>query len=203
MMTSSNGNIFRVTGLVRGIHRSPVNSPHKGQWRGVLMLSMICAWTNGWANNRDAGDLSLHRAHFDVTAMMWIAMAFLHWGAWIKVDGNAPGCYVVSNAGGRHQLMIGRYPCIIINQSHKSHCPSVPYLIMHHSKHKCAHFRSEWCIVGYGNDALWDSWDRSIPKPLVNISKLQCLLFPTRVAQMSKALIKCVDGWISSHVELS
>ena len=43
--------------FVMGIHRSPVDSPHKGQWRGALMLSMICAWTNGWANNRDAGDL--------------------------------------------------------------------------------------------------------------------------------------------------
>ena len=30
--------------FVRGIHRSPVNSPHKGQWRGALMLSLICAW---------------------------------------------------------------------------------------------------------------------------------------------------------------
>ena len=25
--------------IVRGIHRSPVNSPHKGQWRGALMFS--------------------------------------------------------------------------------------------------------------------------------------------------------------------
>ena len=40
--------------FVRGIHRSPVNSPNKGQWRGALMFSLICAWTNGWANNRDA-----------------------------------------------------------------------------------------------------------------------------------------------------
>ena len=29
--------------FVRGIHRCPVNSPHKGQWRGALMLSVICA----------------------------------------------------------------------------------------------------------------------------------------------------------------
>ena len=29
--------------FVRGIHRSPVNSPHKGQWRGSLMFSLICA----------------------------------------------------------------------------------------------------------------------------------------------------------------
>ena len=31
--------------FVWGIHRSPVNSPHKGQWRGVLMFSLICAIT--------------------------------------------------------------------------------------------------------------------------------------------------------------
>ena len=38
MMMSSTGNIFRVTGpLCVGIHRSLVNSPHKGQWRGALM----------------------------------------------------------------------------------------------------------------------------------------------------------------------
>ena len=34
---------------------SPVNSPHKGQWRGALMLSLICTWINGWVNNREAG----------------------------------------------------------------------------------------------------------------------------------------------------
>ena len=40
--------------FVRGIHRSPVKFPHKGQWRLSLMFSLMCAWTNGWANNRDA-----------------------------------------------------------------------------------------------------------------------------------------------------
>ena len=35
---------FRVTGLfMREIHRSPVNCPYKGQWRGALMFSLICA----------------------------------------------------------------------------------------------------------------------------------------------------------------
>ena len=28
--------------FVRGIHRSPVKSPLKGQWRGALMFSLIC-----------------------------------------------------------------------------------------------------------------------------------------------------------------
>ena len=55
--------------FVRGIHRSPVNSPHKGQWRGALMFSLICAWINGSVNNREAGDLRRHHVHYDVTVM--------------------------------------------------------------------------------------------------------------------------------------
>ena len=38
--------------FVRGIHRSPVNSPHKGQGRGALMFSLICAWIKGWTMAR-------------------------------------------------------------------------------------------------------------------------------------------------------
>ena len=37
--------------FVRGINRRPVNSPHKGQWRGTLIFYLICEWTNGWVNN--------------------------------------------------------------------------------------------------------------------------------------------------------
>ena len=49
--------------FVRGIHRSPVNSPHKGQWRRALMFSLICTWINGWVNNREAGDLRPHHGN--------------------------------------------------------------------------------------------------------------------------------------------
>ena len=55
--------------FVRGIHRSPVNSPHKGQWRRALVFSVIYAWINDWVNNREAGDLRRHRAHYDVIVM--------------------------------------------------------------------------------------------------------------------------------------
>ena len=55
--------------FVRGIHRWPVNSPHKGQWRRALMFSLICTWNNSWANNEDAGDLRRHRTHYDAIAM--------------------------------------------------------------------------------------------------------------------------------------
>ena len=57
--------------FVRGIHRSPVNSPHKGQWRVALMFSLIWVWINGWVNNHKAGDLRLYRFHYDVTVMHW------------------------------------------------------------------------------------------------------------------------------------
>ena len=56
--------------FVRGVHWSPVNSPHKGQWRGALMFSLICAWMNGWVNNREAGDLRRRRGHYDVGVMI-------------------------------------------------------------------------------------------------------------------------------------
>ena len=67
MMTSSNENIFPVTGHLWGWW--PADSPLKGQWCGALMFSLISAWTNGWANNQDAGDLMRYRAHYGVTAM--------------------------------------------------------------------------------------------------------------------------------------
>ena len=52
--------------LVRRIHRSPVHSHHKGQWR---MFSLICAWINDWANSREADDLIHRRTHYGVTVM--------------------------------------------------------------------------------------------------------------------------------------
>ena len=60
--------------LCAGNSPVPVNSPHKGQWRGALMFSLICTWINDWVNNREAGDLRRHRAHHDVTVMRaWTA----------------------------------------------------------------------------------------------------------------------------------
>ena len=58
--------------FVREIHRSPVNFPHKGQWRGALMFTLICARKNGWVNNGEAGDLRRYLAHYDVIVMTMI-----------------------------------------------------------------------------------------------------------------------------------
>ena len=53
--------------FVRGIHRSPVNSPHKGQWRGALMFFLSALeWT---INNLEVDNLGRHCVHYDVTVV--------------------------------------------------------------------------------------------------------------------------------------
>ena len=61
ILMSSKGNNARYLLVVKGTHCWTVDSPHRSQWRGPLMFSLICAWTKGWANNRDAGDLRRRR----------------------------------------------------------------------------------------------------------------------------------------------
>ena len=62
---------FSAWPFMREIHRPLVISQHKGQWRGALMSSLICASINGWVNNGEAGDLRCHRTHYDVTVMAY------------------------------------------------------------------------------------------------------------------------------------
>ena len=55
----------------------PVNSPHKGQWRGAMMFSLIYPWINDWVSNREAGALRRHRGHYDVIVMHWLYSLWL------------------------------------------------------------------------------------------------------------------------------
>ena len=57
--------------LCAGNSPVPMNSPHKGQRRGALMLSFIFVWINDWVNNREAGDLRRHRGHYGVNVMLF------------------------------------------------------------------------------------------------------------------------------------
>ena len=89
MMTSSNGNISALLAFVRGIHRSPVNSPHKGRWLGALMFSLISAWNNSLANDGDAGDLRRHRPHYDVIVMTFKQIKInIHQGYYDRLIGS-------------------------------------------------------------------------------------------------------------------
>ena len=56
--------------FLRGIHRSLVNSRHKGRWRKALMFPLICTRISAWVNNREAGDLRRHRTHYEVIVML-------------------------------------------------------------------------------------------------------------------------------------
>ena len=67
MMTSSNAYIFRVAGHLCGeftVHRSLFTKASDAE-----LWCFLWAWINGWVNNREAGDLRRHRAHYDVTVL--------------------------------------------------------------------------------------------------------------------------------------
>ena len=61
--------------FARGIYRSPVYSPHKGQRRGALIVSLICASPNGCTNNRDTDDLRRHCA-YDVSDIVQVGSEY-------------------------------------------------------------------------------------------------------------------------------
>ena len=68
-MTLSNGNIFRVTGPLWG--EPPVTGGFPSQRPVTRSFEVFfdLPLSKRWANNRDAGDLRRHRAHYDVIVM--------------------------------------------------------------------------------------------------------------------------------------
>ena len=95
--------------FVRGIHRSPVSSPHKGQWRTTLMFSLICAWINGRVNYREAGDLRPYLAHYGVTVMLKFSVRGILWGWDLTV-------------GSGHLLWWNRISFLVQNSHHQAFC---------------------------------------------------------------------------------
>ena len=66
-MTSSNGNVCAFLVPCEGNPPATGEFPSQRPVTRSFRVSLICAWTNGWANNRDAGELRRHRAHYEVT----------------------------------------------------------------------------------------------------------------------------------------
>ena len=98
MVTSSNGNIFCVTGLCVG------NSPVIGEFpaqrpvtRSFDFFLWSTPWINGWVNHREAGDLRRHGAHYDVT-VIWDNSSVCHC-YWSKFD------YPCSHRNGKIVIM--------------------------------------------------------------------------------------------------
>ena len=67
LLLLSNGNIFRVTGHLRGEFTGEFPSQRPVTRR--FEFSLICVWINGWVNNHEAGDLRRYRGHYDVIVM--------------------------------------------------------------------------------------------------------------------------------------
>ena len=68
MMTSSNENIS--ASLAPCVGNSLVTGEFPPQRTVTRVFSLICAWINGWANNREAGDLTRRGVHHDVIVTM-------------------------------------------------------------------------------------------------------------------------------------
>ena len=77
MMTSLNGNIFRFTGPLRGEFTGGGWIPLTKGCDAELWFLFICAWTNSWVNNREAGDLRCHRVNYGVTVIMSFMLRFV------------------------------------------------------------------------------------------------------------------------------
>ena len=65
-MMSSNGNIFRVAGHLYGEFTGHRWISHAKASDAELWCFILSAWINDWVNNREAGDLRRHRAHYNV-----------------------------------------------------------------------------------------------------------------------------------------
>ena len=73
MMTSSNGNIFHVTGHLCVEFTGPRWIPHTKASDAELWCFLWSApGINSWVNNGEAGDLRRHHAHYDVIVMQAI-----------------------------------------------------------------------------------------------------------------------------------
>ena len=77
MMTSSNGNIFRVLAICAGNSPVPGEFPAHRPVTGSLMISLIYVWMNGWVNTGEAGDMRRYRAHYDVIVMHFTALGLM------------------------------------------------------------------------------------------------------------------------------
>ena len=71
IMTTSNGNIFLVTGPLCRKFTGHLWIPRtKVSGVGLWYFLWSAPWINGWVNNHEAGDLKRYHAHYDVIVMV-------------------------------------------------------------------------------------------------------------------------------------
>ena len=77
MMTSSNGNIFRVTGPLCGEFTGQRWIPRTKASDAELWFFLSAPWLSGWINNHEAGDMRHNRAHYDVIVWFMVQHQFI------------------------------------------------------------------------------------------------------------------------------
>ena len=165
MMTSSNGIIFPCYWpFVRGIHRSPVNSLRKGQWRGALLFFLICAWINGSVNSHEAGDLRRHRAHYDVIVMQVLLFAVA-----------CHAIYNLSSDFNHDSISHEKHQCIKLMTNHKNFIEIISMEISprqlitysKESKQKRVVCMQKACLPHYFMKTVW-------PRDFYHLNKIRC-----------------------------
>ena len=91
-MTSSNGNIFRVTGHLCGEFTGPRWISHTRASDAEVWCFL---WINGWVNNREAGDLKGYRAHYDVVMIIHANIVEVSRFSPIKLSSTERPVYVI------------------------------------------------------------------------------------------------------------
>ena len=79
MMTSSNGNFFRVTGHLCGEFTGPGEFLAQRPVTRSFDVYFDMRPKNGWINNGEAGDLRRYLAHYDVIVMITIFLLSNKW----------------------------------------------------------------------------------------------------------------------------
>ena len=110
MMTSSNGTYSAL--LAIGAGNLPVTGkfPAQRPVTGSFDVSLICVWTDSWANNGTAGDLRRYRAHYDVIVMTTAWMQHL-------VEENSSSILQPTFAIGHDKSQFGLHRCNISIQT--------------------------------------------------------------------------------------
>ena len=82
MMTSSNGNIFLVTGSLCGEFTGPGDFPTQRPVTRSFDVFFDLRLNKRSVNKSEAGDLRRHRGHYDVIVMMIWKMSVIVMGFW-------------------------------------------------------------------------------------------------------------------------
>ena len=95
MITSSNGNIFHVTGPFYGKFTGDRWIPRtKASDAELWCLFFICAWINNWVNSHVASDLGRHRAYYGDIVMCYREGVISQINVWLQ---NSPSNFTTDS----------------------------------------------------------------------------------------------------------